>query len=48
MKTIKVSVVVLTYKKFDNLQNNINSVLKQDYTNYEVIIHDDGSDNFDF
>lgn len=43
----KVSIIVLTYRKFDNLKKNIMSIITQDYQNYEVIIHDDGSDNFD-
>lgn len=43
----KVSIIVLTYRKFDNLKKNILSIITQDYQNYEVIIHDDGSDNFD-
>lgn len=43
----KVSIIVLTYKKFNNLKNNIMSIVAQNYSNYEVIIQDDGSDNFD-
>lgn len=41
------SIVILTYKKFDNLENNIKSISAQNYKNYEVIIQDDGSPNFD-
>lgn len=48
MLNVKVSIIVLTYKKFDSLKENIASILNQDYFNYEVIIHDDGSDNFNF
>lgn len=42
-----VTVVVLTFRRFDNLENNINSILSQSYRNIEVIISDDGSENFD-
>lgn len=41
-----VSVIVLTFRRFDNLENNINSILSQSYRNVEIIISDDGSDNF--
>ncbi|WP_080656970.1 glycosyltransferase family 2 protein [Selenomonas ruminantium] len=44
---IKISIVVLLYKKFDNLKYNFQSISKQNYHNYEVILQDDGSDNFD-
>lgn len=42
-----VSVIVLTYKKFENLEKCLNSVFMQDYPNIELIISDDGSPNFD-
>lgn len=41
------SIVILTYKQFDNLENNIKSISAQSYKNYEVVIQDDGSPNFD-
>ena len=41
-----VSVIVLTYKKFDNIEENLSSILEQDYSNMEIIIQDDGSPNF--
>lgn len=41
-----VSVVVLLYKKMDYLKENIDSILMQNYPNIEIIISDDGSDNF--
>lgn len=44
---IRISIIVLTYKKFDNLQKNINSILSQNYSNYEVIVSDDGSPDID-
>lgn len=40
------SIVILTYKQFDNLENNIKSISAQSYKDYEVIIQDDGSPNF--
>lgn len=47
-KTELVSVIVLTYRKFDLLEENLNSIYMQDYPNIEIIIGDDGSDNFDY
>lgn len=41
------SVIVLTYKKFENIKNNLESILGQSYQNIEIIISDDGSENFD-
>ncbi len=41
--SIRISIIVLTYKKFDNLQKNIKSIISQNYTDYEVIVSDDGS-----
>lgn len=41
-----ISIITLTYKKFDTIFNTIESVLEQDYPNIEYIIADDGSDNF--
>lgn len=42
-----VTVVVLTYQKFDRIKRNLESIAKQEYRNIEVIIQDDGSPNFD-
>lgn len=42
-----VTIVVLTYRKFDRLQSNLESIAKQEYSNIEVLIQDDGSSNFD-
>lgn len=47
MSDPKVSVIVLTYKHFSNLENNIRSICSQNYDNYEVIINDDASPDFD-
>lgn len=41
-----VSIVVLLYRKMDYLKENIDSILMQNYPNIEIIISDDGSDNF--
>lgn len=42
-----VTIVVLTYQKFDGIQANLESIARQDYLHTEVIIQDDGSPNFD-
>ena len=42
-----VTIVVLTFRQFENIDNNINSILSQSYRNMEVIVSDDGSENFD-
>ena len=42
-----VTIVVLTYHKFDGIKKNLESIAKQKYPNIEVIIQDDGSPNFD-
>lgn len=44
----KVTVVTLTYKKFGRIYDTLGSVLKQDYPLIELIISDDGSDNFPY
>lgn len=41
------SVIVLTYKNFENIKKNIESILQQDYEHIEILISDDGSENFD-
>lgn len=41
-----VSVIILTYCKFDNLQFTLNSIWNQDYPNLEILISDDGSPAF--
>ena len=47
MDKYSISVIVLTYRKFDNLENNLKSIMEQDFDNYEVILCDDGSPEFD-
>lgn len=41
-----VSVVILTYKKFQYVREAIDSICKQDYPFLQIIISDDGSINF--
>lgn len=43
-----VTVYVLTYKRFDNLYRNLDSIFSQTYTNIELIISDDGSPDFPY
>lgn len=43
-----VSVIILTYNKFNHLKETVDSVLKQKYGNIQVIVSDDGSKNFDY
>lgn len=40
------SIIVLTYEKFNHLNDNLESVFIQDYPNMELIISDDCSTNF--
>ena len=42
-----VSIVVLSYKNLQYIKNTLDSILIQDYKNIELIIGDDGSENFD-
>ncbi len=42
-----VTVEMLTYNKFQYIEDALNSVFMQDYPNIELIISDDGSKNFD-
>lgn len=41
-----VTVVTLTYKKFDHIYETLESVLRQNYAKIQYIIADDGSPNF--
>ena len=41
-----VTLSTCTYKRFDTVYRTIDSVLSQDYGNFEYILSDDGSDNF--
>lgn len=43
-----VSIVILTYKDFSNLSKALHSCYLQDYENFEIILSDDGSDNFNY
>lgn len=44
---MRFSVIVMTYKSFDNLEKNLSSVSAQSFRDYEVILADDGSDDYD-
>lgn len=46
MKLPLVSIVVLTYEKFEGFSETIRTISEQDYKNVELIISDDGSRNF--
>lgn len=46
MENLLVTVYVVTYKKFDTIFRNIASILNQTYANIELIVSDDGSENF--
>ena len=47
IKVPLVSVIIPTYQKFIFLEEAIHSVYIQDYQNIEIILADDGSENFD-
>lgn len=40
------TVFVLTYKRFDHIYANLDSIFNQDYPNIEIIVSDDGSTDF--
>lgn len=41
-----VTIIVLTYKNFSGLKNTLDAILGQSYSNIEIIISDDGSENY--
>lgn len=43
---ILVTIYVLTYKKFSRLYSNLWSIVQQDYPCIELLVSDDGSENF--
>lgn len=45
-ETPKVSIVIMTYKQFNELWKTLDNITQQNYTNIEVIISDDGSPQF--
>lgn len=44
---MRFSIIIMTYKKFDNLSDNLHSIGIQNFSDFEIIISDDGSDNYD-
>ena len=44
---MRFSIIIMTYKKFDNLSENLHSIRIQDFQDYEILISDDGSDSYD-
>lgn len=46
-ENILVSVIILTYKRFEGIYETLNSIFLQRYDDLEIIISDDGSDNWD-
>jgi GalNAc5-diNAcBac-PP-undecaprenol beta-1,3-glucosyltransferase len=45
MDELPLSIVITTYNREDELRRCINSILKQNYSNYEIIVVDDHSPN---
>lgn len=41
-----ISISILTYRNYRYLYEALESVFSQDYSNIELIVSDDGSDNF--
>lgn len=46
METPLISVIVLTYENAETLYRTLDSVLMQDYENFELVVSDDGSNLF--
>ena len=44
---MRFSIIIMTYKKFDNLPENLHSISIQDFQDYEVILTDDGSETYE-
>ncbi len=44
---MRFSIIIMTYQKFDNLAKNLHSIHLQDFNDYEIILSDDGSGNYD-
>ena len=47
MKKPLISIIILSYKNYHYIYEALDSVLCQDYPNIEIVISNDGSDDFD-
>ena len=45
-QNVLVSIIVLTYKDFSGVKQTMEAILDQTYSNIEIIVSDDGSDNY--
>lgn len=45
-KTPKISIIILSYQKYDGLYRTLDTILSQNYRNIEILISDDGSEQF--
>ena len=43
---IEATIIVMVYKNLDQVRQTLDSIKKQTYSNYEVIVSDDGSPNY--
>ena len=43
---IEATIIVMVYKNIDQVRQTLDSIKKQTYSNYEVIVSDDGSPNY--
>ena len=48
MTSPKISVIIPSFNRFEYLLNALNSVYDQTYTNYEIIVLNDGSDQIEY
>lgn len=46
-KAFTLTIVSISYNNFDNIQKHVESIMKQDFIDYELIFQDDGSSDYD-